>query len=158
PVVAALKNRYSGTIDGAWGSSAALAAAALGLHAPSTLLVVLAHPRDLDGWTNDLHSFAGLRPVVFPAWDALPSDSGTVDEVARQRLRVLKSLVAGDAPRLLVTTIHALIQPVPDRAQLDQGRRRLAVGDLLTPEDLAAWLVEHGFHPNEAVQLPGDFS
>jgi transcription-repair coupling factor (superfamily II helicase) len=158
PIVAALKNGRSGTVDGAWGSSAALAASALGLHAPTTFLVILAHPRDLDGWTNDLHSFAGLRPVVFPAWDTLASDSSAVDEVAGQRLRVLKSLVIGETPRLLVATIQALIQPVPDRTQLNRGRRRLAVGDLLTPEDLAAWLVEHGFRPNEAVELSGDFS
>jgi transcription-repair coupling factor (superfamily II helicase) len=158
PLISALKNGHGGTLDGAWGSSGALASAALGLHAPTTLLVVLAHARDLDGWTNDLESFAGIRPVVFPAWDALPSDAGAIDEVSRQRLQLLKNLVAGEVPRLLVTTIRALIQPVPDRTQLNQGRRKLAVGDVMAPEDLAGWLVDHGFQPNESVELPGDFS
>src|SRR4051794_32112164 len=69
PLVAALKNGRAATVDGAWNSSASLAAAALGLHAPHTLLVVLAHPRDTDPWCEDLLSFAGLRPAVFPAWD-----------------------------------------------------------------------------------------
>ena len=73
--------------NGAWGSSAALATAALGLHAPAALLVVIAHPHDLDGWTEDLAGFAGARPVIFPAWDALPSDAALFDEVAGQRLR-----------------------------------------------------------------------
>src|SRR5262249_10943652 len=68
-VVAALKNGHSATIDGAWGSSGALVAAGLGLHTPRTLLVVIAHPRDVDGWVEDLTSFAGVRPVVFPAWE-----------------------------------------------------------------------------------------
>src|SRR5437660_8455651 len=72
PLVAALKNGHGATVDGAWGSSAALAGAAIGLHAPRTLLVVIAHPRDLDGWAEDLAGFSGLRPVVFPAWDNLP--------------------------------------------------------------------------------------
>src|SRR5438309_2726913 len=75
PLVAALKNGHGATVDGAWGSSAALTAAALGIHAPRTLLVVIAHPRDVDGWADDLASFAGIRPVVFPAWDNLPGDS-----------------------------------------------------------------------------------
>src|SRR5437762_10574552 len=72
PVVAALRNGAGVSVDGAWNSSAALVAAALSLHAPRTLVVVLAHPRDTDGWGEDLHSFAGLRSVLFPAWDAWP--------------------------------------------------------------------------------------
>src|SRR5947209_18533822 len=74
-LVAALKNRHSGTVDGAWGSSAGLVTAALGLHAPQTVLVVIAHPRDLDGWVDDIESFAGVRPTVFPAWDVLPTET-----------------------------------------------------------------------------------
>src|SRR5712691_8100739 len=100
PVIAALKNGHSATVDGAWGSSAALMAAALGLHAPQTLLVVIAHPRDVDGWVEDLASFAGLRPVVFPAWNNLPTDATVADEVAGQRLRLLKQLEAAQPPRL----------------------------------------------------------
>src|SRR5438552_14817787 len=68
PVVAALKNGRAATIDGAWNSSAALAAAALGLQTPHTLLVVLARPGDADPWCEDILSFAGVRPVIFPAW------------------------------------------------------------------------------------------
>src|SRR5947208_1983341 len=123
PVIAALKNGHGATVDGAWGSSAALMAAALGLHAPQTLLVVIAHPRDVDGWVEDLASFAGLRPVVFPAWNNLPTDATVADEVAGQRLRLLKQLEAAQPPRLVLTTIQALLQPVPDRTQLAQRRR-----------------------------------
>src|SRR5438105_12950301 len=127
-LVAALKNRHGATVDGAWGSSGSLVAAALGLHAPRTLLVVVAHPRDADGWAEDIASFAGLRPVLFPAWDNLPAESAVVDEIARQRLRILKSLEAGEPPRYLITTVQALTQPVPDRAKLRDNRRILKVG------------------------------
>src|SRR5262245_18985031 len=116
PLVAALKNGHAGAVDGAWGSSGALVTAALGLHAPRTLLVVLAHPRDVDGWVEDLASFAGLAPAVFPAWDNLPTAETTIlDETAGQRLRVLRLLDGGAPPRCVVTTFQALIQPVPDR-------------------------------------------
>src|SRR5437870_7883118 len=71
PLVAALKTGHGATVDGAWCSASALAAAALGLHAPGTLLMVVAHPRDMDGWVEDVAGFAGVRPVVFPAWDSL---------------------------------------------------------------------------------------
>src|SRR5690242_11577908 len=79
PIVAALKNGRGAVVDGAWGSSASLVTAALGLHTPKTLLVVIAHPRDFDAWADDLHSFAGLRPVIFPAWDHLPDDTSVID-------------------------------------------------------------------------------
>ncbi|HEV3202781.1 MAG TPA: transcription-repair coupling factor, partial [Gemmataceae bacterium] len=46
----------------------------------------------------------------------------------------------------------------PDRAQLEQSRRRFAVGDAVNLDDLLAWLVENGFKPNETIELPGDFS
>jgi transcription-repair coupling factor (superfamily II helicase) len=158
PLVAALQNGHGATVDGAWGSSGALATAALGLHASSTVLVVLAHPRDVDGWVEDLAGFAGVRPVVFPAWENLPGDSEVVDEVAAQRLRVLKLLEGDKPPRFLVTTIQALMQPVPDRSELAQRRRLIRVGEALALEELTTWLVEHGFQRMEAVELPGEFS
>src|SRR5580692_3772413 len=74
PLVASLQNGHGALIDGVWGSSGGLMAAALGLHASSTVLVVLAHPRDVDGWVEDIASFSGLRPVVFPAWDEMPGE------------------------------------------------------------------------------------
>src|SRR5262249_10097061 len=97
PVAAALGNGHGATIDGAWGSSASLAAAALALQARHALLVVIAFPRDIDGWIEDLQGFTGVKPVVFPAWDAMPSglpgdESSEQAEISGQRLRVLKQL------------------------------------------------------------------
>ena len=86
PLVAALKNGHGATVDGAWGSSASLAAAALGLHAPKTLLIVVAHPRDLDAWADDIETFSGSRPIVFPAWEKLPSESRNSDGLETDRV------------------------------------------------------------------------
>jgi transcription-repair coupling factor (superfamily II helicase) len=157
-VVAALRLRAAATIDGAWNSSAALAAAALGQHAPRTLLLVLAHPRDLDGWTEDLFSFSGQRPVIFPAWDAWPSREVAHDEVAGQRLRILKQLETEAPPPFILTTLQALLQPVPDRTQLARQRRWLRVGERIDLEEFSAWLVNQGMQHLDAVELPGEFS
>jgi transcription-repair coupling factor (superfamily II helicase) len=157
-LVTALESGRGATVDGAWGSSASLAAAAAGLHAPHTLLIAVAHPRDVDGWVEDIAGFAGVRPVVLPAWDALPDDNTVVDEVAGQRLRLLRQLESDEPPRFVLTTIQALIQPVPDRAQLAERSRRLQIGDRVPLEELTTWLVEHGFQRMEAVELPGEFS
>src|SRR5579875_1721523 len=104
-VLSALHQRRGAVVDGAWGSSAALATAVLAQETPRTLLVVLAHPRDLDGWSGDLASFAGIDPVVFPAWDDFRNDASlSVDEIANQRLRLLKQLESREPPRLVLTT------------------------------------------------------
>ncbi len=158
-VLSALHQRRGAVVDGAWGSSAALATAVLAQETPRTLLVVLAHPRDLDGWSGDLASFAGIDPVVFPAWDDFRNDASlSVDEIANQRLRLLKQLESREPPRLVLTTLQALIQPVPDRTQLAATRRRLQTAQSADMEEMASWLIERGYRHTEAVELPGEFS
>jgi transcription-repair coupling factor (superfamily II helicase) len=161
-VLSALNQRCSAVVDGAWGSSASLATAVLAQRTPRTLLVVLAHPRDLDSWSGDLSGFSGVDPVVFPAWDDFRADGETaprgVDEIAGQRLRLLKQLQSSTPPRLVLTTLQALMQPVPDRAQLAASRRLVRTSQTLDLEEFALWLVERGYRPTESVELPGEFS
>src|SRR6516225_9901633 len=84
PLVIGLSAGRSGSIDGAWGSSGALSAASLGLRASQGMLSVIAFPRHLDGWADDIATFAGQRPVIFPAWDNAASESDPLDEIAGQ--------------------------------------------------------------------------
>src|SRR6478672_10018023 len=117
-VAAALRAGGAGTIDGAWGSSAALSAAALATEAPATVLVVLAHPGDVDPWVNDLASLTGRRPAVFPAFESWPPEPAAFDESPGRRLRTLQKLAAPIAnapgsPKVLLATMGALMQPVP---------------------------------------------
>jgi transcription-repair coupling factor (superfamily II helicase) len=156
-VVAALRAGRAGTIDGAWGSSAALSAAALAAEAPSTVLVVLAHPGDIEPWANDLSSFTAARPVVFPAFEAWPPEPSSFDDTPGRRLRILQKLAA-DAPKVLLASMAALMQPVPARGELEARGRRIRVGETLDLEELGAWLVASGYRRLDAVELPGEFS
>ena len=157
-LITALQRGGAGTIDGAWKSASALAVGALSRQTPGTLLVVLAHPRDLDAWDQDIHSFVGQRPALFPAWDNLPGANTVVDEIGGKRLRTLRQLENDTPPKILLTTIQALLQPVPDRDQLAQHRKRLRVGQDTPLDGVIAWLVEQGFQRMEAVEVPGEFS
>ena len=120
--------------------------------------MVIAHPREVDAWAGDLFSFSGVRPILFPAWDDQPSPGHAVDEIAGQRLRLLKQFDSGDAPHLVLTTIQALLQPVPGRADFAARRRILDRGATADLEELAVWLVENGYQNTDAVELPGEFS
>jgi len=157
-VVEGLLRAQAATIDGAWNSSVSLVAATLARHAPATLLVVLAHPRSLDDWATDILSFSGIHVSVFPAWDALPTADTVIDEIGGQRLRVLRQLESDSPPRILLTTMQALLQPVPDRDQLGKNRRRLRVGQELPMEEIVTWLIGQGLQRMEAVEIPGEFS
>src|SRR5262249_44751150 len=156
-ILLALESGRGASIDGAWGSAAALATSALAHQAPGPIVVVVAHPRDIDGWLDDLRSFGIVLPEVFPALENRPTEGAPVDETARQRLRLLVAGAAGELPGAIVTTIQALIQPVPEPGQLVDTRRAVAMGDRIGPDELGSWLFEHGFHRNEAIELPGDF-
>src|SRR5262245_26428856 len=110
-VVAALRAGHSGAVDGAWGSSAGLTVAALGADAPATVLVVLAHPGDLEAWGDELAGFANVRPTVFPIDEN--GTGGHMDLASGQRLRVLQQLRGDAPPRFLLAPMASLIQPVP---------------------------------------------
>jgi len=157
-VLAAMKNGKSGTIDGAWGSAGPLAAAGIGLHAPSTLLVVLAHIGDVDDFAGDVGTFAGVMPDILPAWDRLPKEADAGDEISGRRLRVAKRLAGPLPPRFVVASFQSLMQPLPTRESLASASRTIRVGDTIRVEELASWLVARGMSRVEVVEVAGEFS
>ncbi|MFO0824521.1 MAG: hypothetical protein U0792_15625 [Gemmataceae bacterium] len=158
-VRAALSAGHSGTIDGAWGSSAALAIAALQHDTPGTLLVVLANPADVSPWVEDIAGFTGARPAVFPAWETWPvgSNKGMLDPTTAARLRMLHNL-STEPPKVLVTTMAAVCQPVPERSDLANRGRKLSTAEIVEPTELAEWLVDNGYKRVDAVEYPGEFA
>ena len=57
-----------------------------------------------------------------------------------------------------MTTLPALLQPVPSRVERQQGTRRVHVGDTVDTEELLRWLVDRGFERVGAIEVPGEFS
>lgn len=156
---AALIANRSGTIDGAWGSSASLAAAALATDVPSTLLVVVPNPTDVEPWREDIATFTGTKPAMFEAWETWPvaNNRGKLDPTTTSRLRLLQSLLH-DAPKVVVCCAAAVCQPVPERADLAARGRLIATSDIVEPSELAEWLVANGYKRVDAVEYPGEFS
>ncbi|HTI50158.1 MAG TPA: hypothetical protein VL475_04375, partial [Planctomycetaceae bacterium] len=195
-VIGALSSGESAAVDGAWGSSCALTAAALidggarkgkaaaekhpapdGSPGP-VLLIVLPRISEVDDFVVDLSGFLPDRTLsVLPAWEALPREQSATDPVFTGRMRVLRELLpdvdagppsTAHAPRnkgkgappaqVIVTSLPALLQPVPGAEQLRRSTQTLRVGSQVDPESLLAWLVEQGFERVTAIELPGEFS
>ncbi|MBE3070478.1 MAG: transcription-repair coupling factor, partial [Planctomycetes bacterium] len=64
----------------------------------------------------------------------------------------------GGLPRVLVTTIQALMQPVPSPRHLADNTLELAVGQEYSISRLRQWLAERGFRPAELVLEPGQYA
>ncbi len=160
----ALHSGESGAIDGAWGSSAALAVAALQTEARAPILAILPHVGDIIPWADDLATFTGRTPLVLPALDTWPPTdrAGKISPEASARLRVLlddalaPSSTKKPAP-ILIAPIAAVLQPVPPREDLAANGRRIVVGEVVPPDELCNWLLENGYKKAEAVEFPGEF-
>ena len=158
-VQATLLAGHSATLGGVWGSSCALAAATLAGDCPGTLVVVTPRPATIDTLADDLALFTKTPVVTFRPSEATGSRTVVIDEIEGERLRVVKRFAAaGDPPPLVVTSIQALMQPVPNHETLAACTRRIAVGDTIDLDELSEWLAERGCHGTSAVELPGEFA
>lgn len=161
-LVAQLRQRNSAAIDGAWGSSAALATAVIAEgHAASapgaTLLVITPRLSEVDDLAYDLQALMNQEVAVFPAWESLPHEHTRTDPIFSARLQILKQLESATPPRLLVTSIPALMQPVPSREFRQKATRRFDVGEDLDLDQFIDWLIEHGMERVTQIEAPGEF-
>lgn len=157
-VAAALKVGNPASIDGVWGSSGALVLAALSHETDGPLVVVLPNEKELDAFAADAVSFGVGSHVIFPAWDRLPEEVRSSDAVWGSRLRVVSAMEGATVPRLIVTTLPALLQPVPSRQSRAAASKTLKVGQSLDVDTFLRWLVEQGFERVSTITSAGEVS
>ena len=155
--VEALKQKKPATFDSVWGSSCALLVQSLAAHIDQ-IVVVVGNAKTQDRLLDDLPTFGEARAERFPSCMIRADNSNVVDLDYGERLRLVKSLHAGDSNPIIVATVSSLMQPVPSTKSLGGNTRQLKVGDQLDIEAFQSWLLEHGFHNTSAVDLPGEFS
>ncbi|RLS59273.1 MAG: transcription-repair coupling factor [Planctomycetota bacterium] len=157
-VTRSLQAGQSGTIDGAWGSSCALATATIAQAAPGPVLVVLPRIQDVDDFAADLLSLLPEPPMVFPTWESLPKDRSVADAVYGARLRLLQEMESGTSPQVIVASVAALLHPVPSRKMVLASTRTIRIGQTLETEEFLGWLVARGFERTPTIERAGEFS
>lgn len=130
--------------------------AGLSRKAPVTLVVV-SRSRDAEHFAESLKVW--LEPAgvtLFPAWEVLPGEamSPTLETMGR-RVKIVKDLVEGNAPAVVVTSVRALVQAVADPPGSSILLRR---GGQMAMDEIAGRLVAFGFERNYLVERPGEFS
>ena len=111
--------------------------------------------------TEALAFFApNLEVLRFPAWDCLPYDRVSPNaEIVSERIATLARLLdPGAKPRLVLTTVNALVQRVPPRSAFDGRALTLRAGGTADPAAIAAFLESNGYTRAGTVMEPGEYA
>ncbi|MBV9883998.1 MAG: transcription-repair coupling factor [Sphingomonadaceae bacterium] len=101
-----------------------------------------------------------LEVLAFPAWDCLPYDRSSPSlRSTSERLATLHALQRkATKPQLLVTTVNAATQRTLTPFRIRQLVARLAPGERIDLDRLAALLAANGYGRTETVRDPGEFA
>ena len=111
--------------------------------------------------TEALSFFAPEIEVLrFPAWDCLPYDRVSPNPVlVSERIATLARLLEPSAkPRIVLTTVNALVQRVPPSAVFANASLELKTGGTVQPEKLAQFLEANGYGRAGTVMEPGEYA
>jgi transcription-repair coupling factor (superfamily II helicase) len=98
--------------------------------------------------------------IRFPAWDCLPYDRVSPNPaIVSERIAALARLIEpSDTPRILLTTVNALVQRVPPRAVFRGASLTVETGGLIDPMDLTRFLEANGYGRADTVMEPGEYA
>jgi transcription-repair coupling factor (superfamily II helicase) len=104
-----------------------------------------------------------IEVLEFPAWDCLPYDRVSPHrDIVGRRIDTLTRLIAPRGkeapPRVVVTTVAAILQRVPPRESFAGQTLVLATGAALEPQALTAFLAAQGYARAETVGEMGEFA
>ena len=96
----------------------------------------------------------------FPAWDCLPYDRVSPNPaLVSERIATLARLLEpARAPRIVLTTVNALVQRVAPRDSLRDAALVLTAGRDVAPARLAAFLEANGYGRAGTVMEPGEYA
>ena len=104
-----------------------------------------------------------IEALEFPAWDCQPYDRVSPNGgIASRRMTVLARLARSkssvERPRILCTTVNALVQRVPPLKQVAAESFSAAPGNSIPMESIIGWLQVNGFQRNSTVTDMGDYA
>lgn len=114
---------------------------------------------------NEALAFAApeIEVLDFPGWDCQPYDRVSPNAaISARRMTVLsrlaRSRTAAEKPRILSTTINAILQRVPPREKVAAESFSAAPGNAVNMTSLTEWLQNNGFVRASAVRDTGEYA
>jgi transcription-repair coupling factor (superfamily II helicase) len=103
-----------------------------------------------------------IEVLSLPAWDCQPYDRASPNApVVARRMATLSRLVrsrGGERPRVVVTTINALLQRLPPFGWVSKESLSAAPGNAVDIGDLSRWLEMNGFSRAGTVRDVGEYA
>ncbi len=144
-------------VEGVQGGFIAFLAATLSREVQGCTVLVVPTEQEAGEIYADLELFA-QEVLSFPWWGTLPYGQGhPLPAVHGQRTYVLNRLQDGDRA-LIVTSLRALLNPVPDPKEFEGRGIALTVGDTIDTVPLAERLSALGYLRVPRVSLRGEFA
>ncbi|GIX17253.1 MAG: transcription-repair-coupling factor [Rhodothalassiaceae bacterium] len=130
---------------------------------PARLLHIARDGGEMTRLAALLRFFApSLEIVTLPAWDNLPYDQNSPSaDVMGARVRALARITElgrEERPALVLTTLAAAMQRLPDPAFVAAHALALRPGVAIAMDDLASRLAAAGYRAVSEVQAPGEFA
>jgi transcription-repair coupling factor (superfamily II helicase) len=132
--------------------------------APATSLLVVCRdgPR-MAALSRALCFFAPeIATLEFPAWDCQPYDRASPHAgFVAQRMTALSRLAhlkGHDRPSVLLTTVNAVLQRVPEKGVVAKQSLSVRPGHLLAMEGIVGWLELNGFVRVATVREAGEYA
>ena len=126
-----------------------------------SIIFVARDDKRLDLMRKSLWFFSPNIPVLnFPSWDCLPYDRVSPNaDVSSARMATLAALSSGfEAPLVLLTTLNAITQYIPNRTIVSNNSFVAIVGRTINVKELRAYFSKMGFVQTPTVTEPGDYA
>jgi len=129
--------------------------------AAKQLIVVCRDAERMNALAASLQFFGPEIPTLsLPAWDCLPFDRvSPIAEITARRMAALTLLATEqDNPRIMLTTVNAILQRVPPRDFVRAASLRLKPNQNVAFNDVVSWLEQNGYMRASTVRDSGDYA
>ncbi len=104
-----------------------------------------------------------IEILDFPAWDCQPYDRISPDAAISERRivvlsRLARSRFTAERPRIVATTVNALVQRVAPKAKIASDSFSAAPGNAVDRDALVQWLETNGFARASSVRDTGEYA
>ena len=126
-----------------------------------SIIFVARDDKRLDLMRKSLWFFSPIIPILdFPSWDCLPYDRVSPNaDVSSARMATLAALSSGfEAPIVLLTTLNAITQYIPNRTIVSNNSFVAIVGRTINVKELRSYFSKMGFVQTPTVTEPGDYA
>ncbi|MEA1948663.1 MAG: transcription-repair coupling factor, partial [Thermodesulfobacteriota bacterium] len=152
---------YSVDCRGLSGSEQAYFVSRLCTEHRGAVVVIVPSTKDAEKYLEDLRFFSGknkLSLVYFPPYNILPFQHLSYhNETAAKRIRSLYRLVVEDVPKIVVTTVKALLQKIIPKQEICDYAELIMVGEAIDRDLLVEKLISGGYVRSTIAEEPGDF-